>query len=519
MTSVPPAASPRPKNESGKAEEKLFSGHPPGVLLVSGTEMWERFSYFGLSALLVLFLVAPVASGGFAWDKAEAVRLYGLYSGLAFSAPAIGGWIASRYLGERRSIVIGGILITLGHALIGVTGLGPWLVEALFGLPAKQVIAGAAVPVGELFPGAEVWEALRVSALAGGHLELSAGRPMLPLYLAYLSKGWGLVLGLGFVIVGTAFLKGPISSIIGKLYEKGDSRREAGFTIFMMGIWAGALLAEFVVGVIGEHVGWHAGLAVAGLGMAGGLTNYLLKQNAVLGDVGKTAELRAVVEAGRPSFHLDRQERRRVGALAVMAVFTVIFSAAYNQYGGVWNLVVYENADRDVGGFKVPAAWFIAVTTLGFILLAPVALRVYRLLARRGYELDVVHKQALGLASIAIGYAILLVPSTQLDTDPQRLISSGWIVGAYVFFALGDVFIWPPQITAISRLAPERYQAFMIGLWYVTYGLGGIIAGYIAPLAYSWGLGLFTAAILAACATVSAVLLIIRPNLRRLMAA
>lgn len=498
--------SPTPAPPSGKTT----FGHPSGVLLVAGTEMWERFSYYGLAVLLVLFLTAPVVSGGFGWDNADAVRVYGLYSGIAFSAPAIGGWIASRYLGERRSIVIGGLVIVLGHFLLGAPGYGPWLVEAACGIPADDIITGSGVYIGHIIIPDDVIFQLSQTAENMGY-KLTAGSAF-GLNLAYLAKGWGLLLGLGFIIIGTGFIKGPISSIVGKLYRRDDERREMGFTVFMVGVWLGSLAAELIVGVIGEHVSWHMGLATAGIGMACGLTVYLLRQQALLGDVGKAV----TVNKQQPGFYLSPDERRKIYALALMAVFTVIFSIAYSQYGGVWNLVIYNNVDRQIGTFTVPASWYITTTTLGFIILAPLAPTLYRWLSKLGYDLDVVHKQALGLFSIAAGYALLWVLANQHAANPDAMLSGGWVLCAYVFFAIGDIFIWPPQINAVSSLAPERYQSFMIGLWYVTYGLGGIIGGYVGPMAYSWGLPFFSGAILLLCVCGGAVLLLLRPIIQKL---
>ena len=495
------------------ASTEPWFGHPKGVFLVSSTEMWERFSYFGLSTLLVLFLVAPVADGGFAWTNSEAVKLYGLYSGLAFSVPAIGGWIASRYWGERKSIVIGGLLIVLGHILIGMPGFIPWFIEFQTGVAADQLLAQTGLSMGAFSITPETAAALLQAASAAENSNPLDTFALLE--IAYLSKGWGLMSGLGFVMAGTAFLKGPISSIVGKLYGSEDTRREAGFTLFMMGIWMGALLAEFVVGVIGEHLGWHAGLAIAGLGMAIGLTNYLIHQEAFLGDVGKACDMGQAVAEGRSGLYFSIEERRKLYGLGFMAVFTVIFSAAYNQYGGVWNLLIFNSVDRSVGGFIVPAAWFIAVTTVGFILLAPLATRFYAWCASKGYELDIVQKQALGLLAIAIGYLILLVPSWQHVEGPDSMLNAGWIIAAYLFFAIGDVFIWPPQIAAVSKYAPERYQAFIIGLWYVTYGLGGIIAGYAGPYAYSEGLVIFSGAILAVCLSGVVGLLLLKSQINK----
>jgi len=502
------------KTEFRAPSEKTVFGHPAGVLLVSSTEMWERFSYFGLSAILVLFLVAPTANGGFGWSNSDAVWLYGLYSGLAFSMPAIGGWFASRYLGERKSIVIGGILIVFGHVFIGAPGYIPWLLEAYSGIPVEQLLVQSSLSMGEHLLSSDATTTLKNTIDQSS--EITANQAWV-LNIGYLSKGWGLSLGLCFIIIGTAFLKGPISSIVGKLYAKDDTRKEAGFTLFMVGIWMGALLAELIIGAISEQFGWHLGLAAAGLGMVLGLTNFLLKQEKLLGDVGKACDMSTTPTGEKTGFYLSTDERRKMVGLAIMAVFTVIFSIAYNQYGGVFNLLIYNNVDRNIGSFQVPAAWFITVTTLGFILLAPLATKFYAWVAQKGYELSVAQKQALGLLAIALGYLVLLVPATQHEANVDALLNAGWIITAYLFFAIGDVFIWPPQIAAVSSYAPERYQAFIIGLWYVTYGLGGLIAGLVAPYAYSLGLIIFTGTIFSVCALGACCLILLRSRIAHLL--
>ena len=494
---------------------KWVFGHPAGLFLVAGTEMWERFSYFGLAVLLVLFLSAPAASGGFGWPESDAVRVYGLYSGLAFSLPAIGGWLSSRYLGERRSIVVGGALIVLGHASLALPGVVPWYVTHLTGIPVESAVASSGVGIGHLVMSGDSAARL-LGAVEKMHGPLSAGQSLL-LNLAYLSKGWGLLAGLSFVVLGTGFIKGPISSIVGKLYRRNDPRREMGFTLFMVGIWIGSLAAELFVGLIGERLGWHVGLAAAGIGMALGMTIYLISQQSLLGDVGKTPDVRAGRTVSRRA-SLDAQERRKLVALGTMAVFTVIFSLAYSHYGGVWNLLVYNHVDRRVGSFAVPASWYLMTTTIAFIVLAPLAPRAYRRMARCGIELDVVRKQALALISLAGGYACFLVIARRHAADPDALLHGGWMIVGYLLFAVADILLWPPQIEAVSRLAPQRYQSFMMGLWYVTYGIGSMLGGYLAPLAYRFGLPAFAGTILILNVLAAAALFLLRDRLRDLMA-
>ena len=243
-------------------------GHPKGLYLLFFTEMWERFSYYGMRALLVLFLTSATLDEGFGWSSVEALRLYGLYTGLIWFTPVIGGWLADSYLGQRKAVVIGGSLMALGHFMMAGPALLPVLVGQFSGVPVQDVLQTAGVALGSLFPDGAAWQGLDARIAA---LELSAGeaaRYQSAARLAYTLSAVSFYSALCLLVCGVGLFKTNISTQVGLLYDERDDRRDGGFTIFYMGINIGAFLGIIIAGVLGERVGWHYGFAVAGVGTA-----------------------------------------------------------------------------------------------------------------------------------------------------------------------------------------------------------------------------------------------------------
>jgi len=495
-----------------------LAGHPRGVFLLAATEMWERFSYWGMVGLLVLYLVASTVENGFGWERADALRLSGIYTGLVFAAPAVGGWLSSNYLGERRCIVIGGITVAFGHFLLGGPAYFPFLIEHLTGVPAHALLRDSGVKLGHLFPGALVWDQLasQLTVARAAYPASEVTRGLEWLKAAYLLTGWSFMTGLACIVIGTGFIKATISSIVGKFYARDDPNREAGFTIFMVGIWIGSVMANFVAGTLGEKLGWHYGFMAAGIGMTLGLMLYLWKQKQYLGEIGKIPDRRIAAETregNAPSHSLTREERDRLGTLGTMAWFTIVYSTAFYQKAGLIHLIVKESTDRTIGDFEIPATWFLTISTGGFVLLAPVASWLWQRLDRIGRAPDVVQKQAMGLMAMTAGYVFLL--GALADQSSDGVVSMGWIVAAYLFFAMGDVFIWPPQIAAAAKLAPVRMTSLVMGSWYVTVGLGTFLAGWVGSLAYTFTTTAVFAGLLVSCGVAAGLLLFLRPRLVR----
>ena len=392
--------------------------NPPGVYLLSATEMWERFSYYALAGLLALFLSAPVAEGGFGWGGAEAVQLFGLVSGLAFAAPAVGGWLVSRWIGEQVAILAGGIAIAIGQGgLALVAARGPGADGAIF-----------------LF-----WAALAA------------------------------------IICGTALLKPAVSAAVGLLYAPGDARRGSGYAIFMTGVWAGSFLSNLVAGSIGEWFGWHWGFLAAGVGMAFGALLFATFRGRWLSELRKPAVAATEMSTHKPP--LARHQRTALGGLALISVFTVVYATLFYQKGGFLNLLVQGSVDRQVGGFTVPATWFLSISTGIFILATPLFAALWnRRIARGGEAPDVCASLVLGLALLAGGYA-LFAAGFGLAGEPA--VPMIWFVAGYILFGLADIFIWPPQIALASALAPPHLASFVIGLWYVSIGIGSYASGLV----------------------------------------
>jgi POT family proton-dependent oligopeptide transporter len=315
------------------------------------TEMWERLSYYGMRALLVLYMTDKTR-GGLGWNQEKALELYGLYTGAVYLTPVVGGWIADRFLGQRRSILLGGFLMMLGQFMLAVPG-------------------GAA----SLFYG-----------------------------------------GLFLLVVGNGFFKPNISTMVGGLYAPGDARRDGAFTIFYMGINLGALIAPVVSGTLGEKVSWTWGYASAGIGMGLGCISFLLFAKKLLGNVGlapQKVEHKAAVAA--PQAALTRQEVDRIIVILVLALFVVFFWAAFEQAGGLMNLYTDAKVDRSVFGWEVPTTWFQAVNPVFILALGPIFAELWTALGRKGKDPSIPKKMAFGLMMVAFGFVFMLGASKQSD--------------------------------------------------------------------------------------------------------
>lgn len=319
-------------------------GHPRGMFLVALTEFWERFSYWGLAAVLVLFLTATPAADGWGWADAQALRLYGTYAGLGFILPVIGAWLVNMVLSERRGILWGGAIIMSGHGLLA----------AMMLLPAQ----------------------LRTTAF---------------------------LFGLLLILVGTALLKPSISSIVASLYPEGGARRDEGFSYFFVAIYVGALLGGVVVGYLGERVGWHYAFGAAAFGMALGLSGFVARQRRWLADVGARVSRRAQTQR----VPLTAIEWARIRVIGIQGLFTAAYSVGFYQMLGLLSLYAQKYVDRTVNGFEIPTTWLQVTSVWAFLILAPLLSGVWRRLERAGCNPSASYKLALGLLALAAGYLLL----------------------------------------------------------------------------------------------------------------
>lgn len=428
---------------------------PAGVYLVAAAEFWERFSYYGMVALLVLFLSTATADGGLGWSRDQALQTYGIFAGLAFCLPAAGGWIADRWLGERSGVLLGGLGILLGNLSLF---LMTWGLQG---------------------------------ALAGALL----------------------FAGLGLIVLGTGLLKPAISTLVGRVYDtRPELPRTAGYTIFLMCIWMGSVAGTLLAGALGELIGFRWGFLVSSLGMAAGLILYVVKAPTLLGDIGRrpaAAGKATGLEASRPPM--------AVPAILLLTAFTAIYATAFYQKAGVLTLMVKSDTDRMVGGVELPASVFLTISTIGFVILAPLFEVALARLAARAIHIDPYLKQIGALLALAVGYAFFLGAAAQSGQSATGLHSAWWIVAGYLCFSVGDVLIWPPQISTISRLSPPRLTGLLIGVWYVTVGVGNYLAGFLGIYAERIGLAPYFTIIQVGLVASAALLFIIRarsPSLR-----
>lgn len=457
---VPPGAEPFIAN-------RRFFGHPAGLSTLFFTEMWERFSYYGIRPLLVLFMTAALADGGFGFERTEASAIVGIYAACVYLASLPGGWIADRWLGLRRSIYYGAILIALGHLSIALSSV-----------------------------------------------------------LAQRAFFAGLIL----IVMGTGLLKPNISAIVGDLYPEGGARRDAGFSIFYMGINVGALIAPLVTGLLGERVGWHYGFGAAGVGMLLGLLTYRARAAATLGPLGVepsggpdeqrhvrnitlgvVALLVVVVVLAMAGVFtinpvavgtrmrdimlalavlyfgylfllagLTGPEKKRIAVIVVLFVFATIFWSAFEQAPTSLNLFAADFTDRVILGWEVPILWMQSVNSLFVITLAPVFAALWVAMAKRNLELSSPAKFAFGLLFAGLGFYLMVLASNRvISLGEAARVSMWWLTGSYLLQTLGELSLSPVGLSSMTKLAPRRFVGQMMGVWFMASALGNLIAGLV----------------------------------------
>jgi POT family proton-dependent oligopeptide transporter len=454
--------------------DRAFFGHPRGLSTLFFTEMWERFSYYGLRPLLILFMTAALIDGGFGFDRTQASAITGIYAASVYLASLPGGWVADRILGLRRAIFSGAVLISLGHLSIGIS---------------------------------------------------SFARSRTPFFL-----------GLILIVCGTGLLKPNISAIVGDLYPEGGARRDAGFSIFYMGINTGAFAGQLVTGALGEKVGWHWGFGAAGVGMLLGLITFAIRAKGTLGNLGlepskhpnpsiqakELARNKMILAAGAAilavvvvlastgmitinpqavaekftyvlvglavayfSFvfvggGLNSDEKKRVVVIFVLFVFSAIFWGAFEQAPTSLNLFARDFTDRQLGGWEVPATWFQSINSAFIIIFAPVFAWLWLSMAKAGKELSSPGKFALGLALAGIGFALMIIPANAiLNSGGTLKVSPWWLTASYFFQTLGELCVSPVGLSSMTKLSPRKYVGQMMGIWFLATSVGNLIAGLV----------------------------------------
>ncbi len=445
-----------------------FFGHPRGLATLFFTEMWERFSFYGGRGILILFMTAAVATGGLGMSAATAAAIYGIFTASVYLFALPGGWVADRLMGQRGSVFWGGVLIAAGNLAIAAHGTG--------GMPA--------------FYG-----------------------------------------GLILIVLGTGLLKPNVSAIVGDLYPEGGARRDAGFSIFYMGINIGAFVAPLICGSLGEKIDWHLGFAAAGVGMVLGLIQYRLGWS-YLGDAGKFREearatkpqalrqlmfgvaLVAVIaivlyflgSSGTINITLegaaqatgviilaiailffgsvisfgglDSVEKKRVVVIFILFLGASIFWAGFEQAASSLNLFAQRLTDRNVLGWEAPASWLQSINPLFIITLAPAFAWLWVWLDRRKKEPSLPMKFGFGLLLLGVGFLVIAWGATY--TVEGQLVSPGWLISTYFLHTCGELCLSPVGLSSITKLSPPKFVGQMMGTWFMGAALGNLIAGLVA---------------------------------------
>lgn len=436
-------------------EHKELWGHPVGLYILFFTELWERFSYYGMRAILVLFLVANLddaANPGYGWTNGEALALYGTYTMLVYLASIPGGLLADRLLGQKRAVMLGGLLLCIGHGVLAIDSI-----EAFYA-------------------------------------------------------------GLGFIIAGVGCLKPNISTMVGGLYKPGDERRDKGFTIFYIGINIGAFLAAIIVGYVGETIGWHYGFGLAGIGMVIGQLVYIWGQKYLkgVGDFLGKSENPDREAYNRP---LTKVEKDRMIVMFLSFLLIIIFWGSFEQAGGLMNLYAEQKTNRMLLGFEVPASVFQSVNAFFIITLGTAVAGFWYRWKMRGRESSSIFKMAIGVIIMGWGFLFMTIASTEVVMDGENVIEKSamiWLVLAYLFHTIGELCASPVALSFITKLAPLKYASFMMGAYFAATGLGNKVAGLVGQWSESAGeMEIFTG-IAVFCTVVGLIVIALLKPLKRL---
>lgn len=468
-------------------EGRTFLGHPRGLFLLFIVEMWERFSYYGMRALLVLYLIErlqpdpkkglftdQLVNPGREWAEGDANFLYGWYTGLAYLLPVFGGILADKLLGTHRSMLLGGIVIALGHLVLAVSGFGD---------------------------------------LAHNDVGMST-----------------FIGGLALIIIGTGYFKPTVSVMVGQLYQPGDARRDGGFSIFYMGINLGAFLCAFVCGTLGQQVGWHWGFGSAAVGMLLGLFTYTIFKPLYLKGIGappagaknltvpllvgscgvsalvgwmyhigvftqirhgleaffgnqyaSAACVLAVVAAALWFVMIQKPgEKGAVLAIFLFMLFNAFFWIAFEQAGSTLNVFAERSTNLDFFGiYEIPATWFQSVNAGLIILFAPLFAWLWGALGKRGLNPSQPLKIAYGLILLGLGY-LFIVWGAKLNFDSGAKVSMFFLFATYFLHTMGELCLSPTGLSFVSKVAPVRYVSLLMGIWFISSFIANLGGGLIA---------------------------------------
>lgn len=492
-------------NSVNQAHQKELFGQPIGLYILFLTEMWERFSYYGMRALLVLYMTASTLGddargAGLGWTNGEALALYGWYTMLVYVMSIPGGMIADKLIGQKKAVLWGAIVLCLGHGVLVLTDI------------------------------------------------------------------WAFYAGLGLVILGVGLLKPNISTMVGGLYKEGDIRRDKGFSIFYIGINLGSLLATMIVGLVVAKWGWHAGFGLAGIVMVLGLINYLYGQKYLteVGNFEPNKNDEDEISYGELYGKLFSSPKQLVftGILLVISAFgwyklgwaygllflfltaitallmmiykelstqaykdrfmvlllsfimVIVFWGAFEQAGGLMNLYTDTKIDRVLFGWEIPTVMFQSLNAGFIILFATAVAGVWAKRKLKGKEASSLFKMALGI--IIMGFGFLFMVFAAMEFEKSGTSSMIWLVLAYLFHTIGELCLSPVALSFITKLTPVKYASLMMGVYFAATGLGSKVAGIVGESASEFGEYTIFLGILVFTVVVGALFIMILKPLKRL---
>ena len=459
---------------------KAFFGHPIGLSTLFASEMWERFSYYGMRALLVLFLTATFASGGFEMAELDAFTIYGIFTGLVYVTPILGGMLADKVLGQRKSIYIGGLTMAIGQFLLAGSA---WLYGTDASMELRQTIFYS---------------------------------------------------GLGILILGNGFFKPNISTMVGELYDNNDPRKDGGFTIFYMGINLGAFFSPLVAGKLGEQVAWQYGFLAAGVGMFLGTLWFFIRSH-TLGHIGMPPKVKAervrlivkdwlsiliytvgiialifavillwkvipamvgtiliyaiavggVIVLATTIFKgtSGKTEWSRVGVILVLALFNILFWSGFEQAGTTFNIFARDNTQRMIGNWEIPASWFQSINAFWIVACAPLFSVLWIKLDKYKLNPNTPMKFAWGLILLSFGFVIMAFAYTRSTSgDAIRLVSPLWLIVVYLFHTFGELCLSPIGLSMVTKLSPPKLVSTMMGIWFGSTAAGNFVASQMKAI-------------------------------------
>ncbi len=447
-----------------------FIGHPKPLFGLTFTELWERFSFYGIRSLLVLFMIATLNEGGLELDRQSASAIVGIFAGALYLATLPGGYLADNWLGQKNATLIGALLIALGHLSIALSVFSPFM----------------------------------------------------------------FFLGLIFIVLGTGLFKTCSSVMVGLLYKQKDKRKDSGFTIFYMGINIGAFIAPLICGLVAKEYGWHLGFGVGGIGMLISLMIFyfktipdfkefeakvgidstwakpaqsknialytfialaLLSVFILLCGIG-IIELNAVnisknmivIISGAALLYfgylfffagLTPNERKNLIVFLVLFITATFFWSTFEQQPTSFNLFAQDYTDRIIFGWEIPTAWFQSINSLFIITLAPIMSAIWIGLSKKNREVSSIAKFNLGIIFAAISFAIMMLASYFVLNNGSMQVSPLWLIASYFFLTIGELALSPISLSLMTSIAPKMIRGQVMGLWFISLSLGNVVAGLV----------------------------------------